>query len=342
MSDQIEEIAGVIILLVISAVVIGALYTAAIGVNSEREAFQTSSDSSSPVSLQGTNITDLEVQQSLGTKASFSNGFAKGNFNWTPDSSWTLSTWVSVDDPENRTGMMTVVSADGRATILYNATTDEWVGIVYDDASMTTHQIEASATDPSNSTFLTLERSGDEIYLTESANVSASGTVNDSTSTTAVINATNLHGTLEETRVYDVRVTAGERTDLFQNPVQPISPDPVARVMYDSWGDSISGIPIFGGGTLSATGASVVEGFAGANVTSSDYEVSSGQVVRSDGGVLDGSPMYVSYASTVTTAFASALVGFSNAAQTAMIVIAISLIAVAAAWTLDMFDSAGR
>lgn len=221
------------------------------------------------------------------------------------DTSWTVSTWARVNaSSQNET--MTAVSANGRALIVYNGTSDQWVGWYYNEGQRDSYLVNVSAPDqPANLTNVQLV--ANETHLTIYQNNTRGSVANITVENTAAQpNETqNWHGTLEETRTFDDGLGSTTRQELIDTPLaaQP-NLNRTTRIMYDE-PYAQTQLLLLAPGQLETYNASFVSGFEGKELqegrfaaTGSDYSWNEEgpQIKPLSGGEVENAPVvYVDY-----------------------------------------------
>lgn len=340
MSDA-RELAVFVLGLVVVAIVLNPFLATLLDVSDgERGERIAAADRAESIELTGKNVTDLQVNRSLGTALQLSeSGSAEAPLAFDSDDDWAVSTWVRLTDT-NTTGQQTIVSLAGRVTLVHNGTTDEWAGWVYDDTTSDLHRVAVNTSTPGQWTLLTFERSGTDLTLTRNVTTQSSSTLADA-ETTQTLNTSSLHGSLEETRTFNASLSSAQRTQLYDDPTAP-TPARTQRVMYDRYdpiGSTVSSFPLFGAaGTVSVSGGTLVDGFAeSVTIDESDYSVADGFVVRDAGGDLENSPMYARWTSTNIGALRGVLDGLNSAVPAGIGLLTIGIIVLAARTLLDGF-----
>lgn len=210
------------------------------------------------------------------------------------DETWSVTTWARVNDSVSSENM-TAVSANGRAMIQYNGSSDQWIGWYYDDGTLNSYRLTTSAPDqPNNLTLITFTHNQTHLKLYRNTTLAATQNVSVSAIEDPEINATNWDGTLEETRVFDDATNDSEQSELYNNPVAP-RPDRnrTARLMFDEGSGSTTAI-YFTGTRADIYNFSWVHGHDG-NILNegTDYELSEsdGTITALGGGKIDGAPV---------------------------------------------------
>lgn len=311
----------------------------------ERTTIQRSADAGEQVALTGDNITDVEVNQTLETAVRLNSGSTESGITWSPADSWTLATWTQIDDPANATGRQSIVSVDSRAIVLYNGTSSEWIGYWVSDATGDVYEVRTAASDPANWTHVTLTRDGNTLSLAENATVQNSVTLDAGNTTADNVTASQLDGSLEETRFYERALSASERTDLVTEPSVALDDPAHVRLMYDGYGalgDSVSSFPAFGSGattSASVSSGTLRDGFAGQTVTEDDYYLQNREIRRAAGSVLAGQPMYASYDTTTFGPFTSLMDSLISIGGATFGLLVIGLLVIAASYVSRQFQS---
>lgn len=273
---------------------------------------------------------NITVEQSLGTKLEFDGSpnaalDAQTNAEFAGDME--VCTWVTVANASTGSNMTVVALDDAKIQYLGNASSPQWVGVLWDPGERVTYDANVSATSPTTPTHVCVRESG--TYL----EINANGTDGDAvpmdgahTLTHAQYNISTLNGSVEETRGYNESLSVSERTALRNEPTAPLdTATPRVRVMYDSratLGSSPSSFPVYFAGTdASVTGGTLVAGYDGQTTSAGDdYRLTDfgGTLIAVNGGTLDGAPVaFVEYEgsdgpfavvlSTLGTTFASVI-----------------------------------
>lgn len=323
---------GVAIFVVILSSVFSVGFTASTGQNSDVFGVD-----SGTASLEGVNITDPTVEQSLGHSAELDgspDSYISGPGAVGVDETWTASTWVRLDDT-NRTQM--VVSVDSEQLILYNDTSDTWVGVYYNDTTGETRVVENAAGSPTTWTHLSLAYDGTTLTLVENNSDTASAT--ETTSQTFA--AQNLDGELDETRVSDDVLTSSERQRQIDRPTAPQpGVNRTYRVMYDSYSSAPGSYPaFFVGTTLGASNVQRGAGFDGEPTElGTDYSRSGRTITTLTGGSLEGAPAIYSSYSRAEGPFVGLLYAIQTTGSTALTIVVLGVLALAGSRLLGLFD----
>lgn len=246
-------------------------------------------------------VENLSVEQTLGTAAKLDgnpgDAITATNLDLAVDPHRiTTCTWVAVDAGAT-TQKATIVQTDSTLTIQYNGTAGTYEAVLYDAIERETYVADIAATNPDALTHVCAQHNGST--LTVARNASATTTV-QTTSANAVTDAATdygaLNGTLEETRVFNASLSTAQRQALIDNPARDLpGVDRTARIMYDTRASgTFDDVPVYtygGNQVLADSAASIVAGFSGDTVTSSDYTVWNNDITATDGGVLDGAPV---------------------------------------------------
>lgn len=338
MTDM-QKIARLAILVGVIGLVLGSFF-GAVGDVSREQIRTPVAIQGGTADLQGTNVSVDAVNQSLGQAAKLdgsSNSYVSGAESPDLDGNWTISTGVSVD---NTTGTR-ILYSDTERVILYNGTTDAYVGVWYEPESGRTWSVSQGATDPTNQTVVMLMLETGTLEIIEDNTFSSTTATNDANAVNTTFTGDNLNGTVDETRAFNDSLTSSERQQLVDNPTAPLTTAPRAyRVMYDSFDPSPSGYPaIYVPGGVSASNVQQVEGFDGEPTErGTDWSLSGGDVVALAGGSLDGAPLvYVDYLGTVG-ALAGVLETLGTVANSGVQLLAVGVIVAAAAVLLKIYD----
>jgi hypothetical protein len=291
----VREIASVVVLAVILGLVLnqfGVVGAAVVdgggSTGSTEDGLLTSGGS---VTLSGTNVSVIDVHQSLNDSADLDgSGAITGDLGDNVADTRTVSTWVRVD---NTSGVRQLVSVDSRTILVFNGTSSEWACWSYDDASGDTHRVAASATSPGAWTNLQCER--DSGTLTLRVNDTSTNTVQtDSANATAqTLQTTPLDGRVDETRTFNGSLSSSEQSALYNAPTAPLESAPrQSRVMYDSYG-SLDSIPVYiAGGSLDGPQATKAAGLQGQGaIEGTDWSISTDTLSLLSGGTLEGAPV---------------------------------------------------
>ena len=233
------------------------------------------------------------------TGASDSYYQSKESVNLAADDTWSVSTWARVNASAT-SDTMTAVSANGRVLIQYNGSTSEWVGWYYDDGTGNSYRLSGSAPNqPGNLSLVTVTSNATHVVLYRNTTQLDVRDISTSSVEDAELNASNWHGTLDETRVFDDYTNASEQSDLHSNPVAP-RPDRTrtARLTFDEGSGSTTAI-YFTGTVATLSNHTWVDGLEGHELTDGvDYTLNqdSGTITALDGGRIDGAPVvWVTY-----------------------------------------------
>lgn len=277
---------------------------------------------SKPALLDGTTVTEIddntgtdeEVYNSLGNAVELSGANdsyyqSTSDINAINDSTWTVSTWATVDaDAANDT--MTTVSLGGDLVVYYNGSTDSWAAWFYDDGARNSYHVNVSASSPTDGlNNIIVERDGDNLTIYRNTTAGSSADLSN-TSTASSPHTTNWHGRIDEVRTDDVALNASQRNQIYQNPVAPLTgTDKTARIMFDE-PEQNKQLLFFSGGDIQLYNATIVDGhpgelmdgesFANSLAGATDYEwgTDGPQIRAVEGGQLDGAPVaYAEYTS---------------------------------------------
>ncbi len=217
---------------------------------------------------------------------------------------WTVSQGVRVNSSSTGDEMIFLSLANGDVLLRYDGPNNQWQGYVYRPPS-DTYTINVSASDPTNNTVVALERAGDTLTIYENNSAGDSEDLSQSNTTTVNPDAGNLNGTLDETHVYQSAIGSSGRQALVDDPVHPLSVEPIGRLMYDEFTGDANDIRVyFASGNAEASNVSLVGGFAGETMdedtllTSGDYDWDSTgpKIAPVSGARLDGHPVaFVEY-----------------------------------------------
>jgi hypothetical protein len=337
--DAVKVIGFSIIGLAVIVIVLGSIF--GLGIMTAQEtnsgAFAISSGTAT---LTGYNVTDPTVNQSLGHAARLDgtqDSYVSGSSDVELEGNWTVSTYVRVD---NLTQTQTVVSVGSEQMILYNGSTNEYVGVWFDSDTGETYAVREAANTPGDLTHVALVRNQSQpeaISLIENN----SDVATTSTATATTFAAGNLDGDLDETRTFNRSLDSSERQQLVDRPTAPLpGTERTSRVMFDSYSASPTSYPaFFVGGSVSAANVQRVDGLEEeATVAGTDYTRTGRTISALQGGSLDGAPaVYVSY-----TAEFGPFVGLLNALQTtggaALGLLVTGLLLFAGTRVIDLFD----
>ena len=284
---------GLALLVVIVGQVVGVVANVNGGTGGDAESYtdalQPSGDS---VSLSGSNISAVSVQQSLNDSAALDGSASiTTDESYLGDATWTVSTWVQVD---NTTGTRQAVALDGQTWLVFNGTSSEWACWRYADGEGT-HRVAVSAASPASWTNLQCSHDGTTLELRRNDSAATASVVTDAANATGqTLVADNLDGRLDETRVFNSTLDSSEQSRLYQRPTAPApGTNRTARVMYDAYGSYGSSLPIYiAGDSASLSGVTKGQGLQGeATAEGTDWSLSSGTVSLLAGGVLDGAPV---------------------------------------------------
>jgi hypothetical protein len=291
----VREIANVVVLAVILGLVLNQFGVVGAAVVDGGGSTDSTEDDLLPsggsVTLSGTNVSVIDVHQSLNDSADLDGtGAITGNLGDDVADNRTVSTWAQID---NTSGVRQIASVDSRTILVFNGSTSEWACWSYDDASGETHRVAVSATSPGAWTNLQCER--DSGTLTLRVNDTSTTTVQtDSANATAqTLQTTPLDGRVDETRTFNGSLTSSEQSALYSSPTAPLEGAPrQSRVMYDSY-SSLDSIPVYiSGGSLDGTAATKTAGLAGQGASEgTDWSLSGDILSLLSGGTLEGAPV---------------------------------------------------
>ena len=290
--------------------------------------------------LSGHNISDVSVNQSLGHAARLDgtrDSYVSGSSDVELEGNWTVSTYVRVD---NLSRTQTVVSVGSEQMILYNGSTNEYVGVWYDQSSGDTYAVREVANTPGNLTHVALVRNQSQpeaISLYEDN----SDIATTSTATATTFAAGNLDGDLDETRTFNRSLNSSQRQQLIDRPTAPLpGTNRTSRVMFDSYSASPSSYPMFFvAGDVTASNVQRVDGLdAEATTAGTDYTRSGRTISVVDGGSLDGAPaLYASYAVTVGP-FVAVFTALQTTGGAALGLLVVGLLLFVGTRIMDLFD----
>lgn len=302
-SDRIRQFVILAVVIAVGVSVVGSVFGAVAGTQSQDK--QSFSDTlgieEDTASLVGIEIEDVSVQQSLGQAVRLDgsqSSYLSGGGNVDVQGDFELATHVSIAD-QSANETQTVVSVGGSRMILYDASSDQWVGYFFDDDRDQTFIVRQDASDSSNLSHVALVHDGSHLTIIEDNNLSSSVAITDAQATTETVTARNLNGTLEETRLFDEALSTSQRQQLIDRPTAPLpGTQRELRVMFDSFDSSSNSFPAFFAGGEVAGDIQSVAGFAGESATAGDdYQQNGGTITTIDGGSLDGAPvLYASWA----------------------------------------------
>lgn len=333
-----QQLVASAVVLIFGVVIVNSLVGASVTTATDEARF----DGGPNINPAAFNVTS--AQESLGTALALSGGASQvqADIPETGPGDIEFCTYVAVG---NTDANVTVATANGDVTIQYhgNRSIDRWVGVRYDEALTARADVTATATTPDHLTHVCVRQASGTVTLALNGTDVASTPINSSSTAPNVrANTTALNGTLEETRLYDDNLTAGERNTLVTSPTAPIDRlDPVARLYYDSRkpaGASVSSTPVyFATTTADITGGTVTAGFDGRGAAPEDVILSDdGKTATArNGSNLDGQPTaFISY--QAATGGGALLLRVSNTLETAFILVPIVLIAALAAAAIGL------
>lgn len=255
---------------------------------------------------------------------------------------WSLCTHAAADPAVVSNNESRSIAGFNAATLAYNGTSDEYVGHYWDAGSRNSYAVSVAAPSPEHRTLVCLQESAGTLEITR--NTTGSGTVSLSADSTAPMPpAANWDGTVEETRVHNASLNVSQRSDMLAEPVLAVDgPAPAARLKYDVRNRGAASVPIyFGGGTATLSNASFVGGATGPTLAEGvDYEIAgvvNSTVVALDGGVLDENGEVV-HARYDASAFGGFLLRLEQAVASALGLLTIGLVVIAAAVLLNAWD----
>ena len=337
--DAVKVIGFSIIAIAVMVVVLNAVF--GIGaMTAQSSTSGTFAVSGAAAQLSGYNISDVSVNQSLGYAARLDgtqDSHVSGSSDVELEGNWTVSTYVRADDLSQT---QTVVSVGSEQMILYNGSTNEYVGVWYDSDTGDTYTVREVANTPEDLTHVALVRNqSDPATLSLYENNSDVATTSSPTTTTFA--AGNLDGDLDETRTFNRSLNAQQRQQLVDRPTAPLpGTERTSRVMYDSYSANPTSYPaFFVGGSVSAANVQRVDGFDGEpTVAGTDYRRFGDSISVLSGGSLEGAPvLYASYGMTT-----GPFVGLLNALETtggaALSLLVVGLLLFAGTRVMDVFD----
>jgi len=168
-------------------------------------------------------------------------------------------------------------------------------------------QASIPAPDPYNRTQIGV--AANETHLVVYRNTADVMTLSLASGGATVPEADNWYGTVEETRLFDDRLSHDKINATYDHPTRPVQGgDELARVMYDMWPSEATVDIYWSRSSMQRTNTSVVEGFEGEPVSrgsdllGNDYsfDQDTNTISVHDGGVLDEAPVvFVSYDANV-------------------------------------------
>lgn len=291
--------------------------------------------------LPGINETGVTANQSLGTAAQLdgsADSYVSSTGGAETTGNYTLSTRVRVRNVS--TTETQIVYSDDQRLLLYNGSSDQWVGVWYEASTGRTWTVSQLASAPGNWTTVQLMLDAGSLELIEDNTLSSTTATNDGNTTSATFSGENLNGTIEETRVFDRPLTNSERQTLVDTPTAPLpNTERAYRVMYDAYSVPSAFPAFFAPGNADVGDIQLVSG-ASEQPTErgTDWRLDGGTVVALAGGSLDGAPVvYVQY-----TAEFGGLVETLHSLQTVMSgglnLLALGAVVAAAAYLLTLYD----
>lgn len=218
------------------------------------------------------------------------------------DKTWTVSVHAEYNNSYGTTNG-TVVSLDGRVLLQYDNATQEWIGWYYDEGSRYSHRVSVAAPDQPGS-LATVQLVSNGTHLAIYNNNTRGGVANLGVERydDPLLNASNWAGRQDELRGYDAALSASDRQQLIDSPVQPLNGEQRRyRVMFDE-GSGTSEPVYFTSAKLSLSNTTYMPGLAGNTLTEGvDYSVNTedGEITALDGGRLDTAPtVFVDYSYT--------------------------------------------
>lgn len=226
---------------------------------------------------------------------------------------WSVATTVWVNASATGENLTLVTEGDPNIYLRYagNRSTPHWQ-VIFHSANLTqSYLVEVTATDPTNRTHIFAQRDGDTLYVFENDTADSTSIDGSSDAIPDLTADQNLHGRLDETRMFANVLTPSQRTQLQDSPNDGITGvNHRARITYDEYLRNTGEVRVWwtpASATL-GTGTAFVDGLAGEELEektlandiagTSDYawRQSGPQIRAVDGGQLDGSPVaYVQY-----------------------------------------------
>lgn len=219
---------------------------------------------------------------------------SKESVNLAADDTWSVSTWARVDS-DAQTQTMTAVSANGRVLIQYNGSAGNWSAWYYEEGDRDSWRVNVTANQPGNLSLVTATSNGTHFWIYRNATKGQVVNITGSNIANATLNATNWHGTLEETRVFDDETNDSEQSALYNNPVAPRDErNRTARIMYDEGKGSTTAIYFTGTQADLSNFTWTKSGLPGHELTEgADYELrkADGTITAIVGGSIDDAPV---------------------------------------------------
>jgi len=272
-TNVIKSIGAGVIMLVVVVVVLNTLASGNVTQESvSTQDFAVGVDSNEFVTMDSNSGTNETVFTSRGYAVNLSGSAASyiestDKIPLPTDSNWSVATWTYLDAT---TTDQAILSIDGRLILSHNATNNNWSVWYYNESSRQTYSVNVSeGSQPDTFTHLSVQRSGPALTLY------VNNTLNNSVDITKESyvkspNASNLDGRLEETRVFDDDLTTGQRQQLIDSPIAPLEANRTARIMYDEPYRS-NQLLLFAPGSIATSNVRYSEGFAGEQLSDSDY-----------------------------------------------------------------------
>lgn len=262
------------------------------------------------------------AQTSLGTGVELADGATvtgTGSDLDTQRAQWSVCTYAQ-PAPASDNVTSTLIAYD-EAAIIHNGTSDTYRGYFFDHGNRSAVAVDIPVNGTATPTLVCLTRDNATITVSRNASAAASVQLGSDSDATPPPN-TGFNGTVDETRVYDRTLTDANKSTIVADPTGAIRGEaPVLRVTYDartSTQDTFRGF--FAGTTVDASGATIVDSFAGEAITSgTDYEFGGTQnatLTVLDGGALrpTGEIVYATFSVNTFGGILNSLIRIGGAA----------------------------
>lgn len=188
---------------------------------------------------------------------------SKADFNITDSDKWTVSVWGYVDAGQAAADMA-AVSANGRATIAYNGSDNQWRGWYYDEGGRDSYQVNVSTSgdEVGNYTNVLLWHNGTHLRIYRNNTLGETKATTGDSIQSASVGVDNWDGRLEELRTFGEAIDASNRSAVFNSPVeQRPNASPTARAMFDQ-PDRGDQLLLYSGTGLDTSNVSYSAGFS--------------------------------------------------------------------------------
>lgn len=212
------------------------------------------------------------------------------------DGTWSTCTVARLNGSTSET--VTLLSANGRATLQYNGSAGEWVGCYYNASDRVDYDVGVPASTPTTWTTVCLQQANSTLSIYADGATASTPLDGSHTLTVGTLEGSALNGSVDETRIYPTALTQSQRDAFAAEPTRPLgNASATARLMYDAWEPTASSVPVYvGGGTLDLEGATLASGLPGESVTEGTDYALSGKTLTTTSAKLQGAPVvFVSY-----------------------------------------------